>query len=58
VYGAGPESIADVWVDGRRLLADGKFVSFDPVSIVPKVRELARALAKAGHLSELSCLAR
>jgi hypothetical protein len=25
VYGAGPESIADVWVDGRRLLADGAF---------------------------------
>jgi 5-methylthioadenosine/S-adenosylhomocysteine deaminase len=58
VYGAGPESVADVWVDGRRLLADGKFLSFDPVSIVPKVRELARALAKAGNLSELSCLAR
>jgi 5-methylthioadenosine/S-adenosylhomocysteine deaminase len=58
VYGAGPESVADVWVDGRRLLADGKFVSFDPVSIVPKVRELARALARAGNLSELSCLAR
>ena len=27
VYGAGPESIADVWVDGRRLLADGAFTS-------------------------------
>jgi 5-methylthioadenosine/S-adenosylhomocysteine deaminase len=58
VYGAGPESIADVWVDGRRLLADGAFVSFNPRSIVPKVRELARALAKAGNLSEFSCLAR
>ena len=58
VYGAGPESVADVWVDGRRLLADGAFVSFDPRSIVPKLRELARALARAGNLSELSCLAR
>lgn len=58
VYGAGPESVADVWVDGRRLLADGSFVSCDPRSIVPKVRELARALAKAGNLSDLSCLAR
>jgi 5-methylthioadenosine/S-adenosylhomocysteine deaminase len=58
VYGAGPESVADVWVDGRRLLADGAFASFDPRSIVPKVRELARALARAGNLSELSCLAR
>jgi len=58
VYGAGPESIADVWVDGRRLLADGAFVSFDPKSIVPKIRELAKALARAGNLSEFSCLAR
>jgi 5-methylthioadenosine/S-adenosylhomocysteine deaminase len=58
VYGAGPESIADVWVDGRRLLKDGSFVSLDPRSIVPKVREEARALAKAGKLTEFSCLAR
>jgi cytosine/adenosine deaminase-related metal-dependent hydrolase len=58
VYGAGPESVADVWVDGRRLLADGAFVSCDPWSVVPKVRELARVLAKAANLSELSCLAR
>jgi 5-methylthioadenosine/S-adenosylhomocysteine deaminase len=58
VYGAGPESIADVWVDGRRLLANGKFESCDPSSIVPKVRELARALARAANLSEFSCLAR
>lgn len=58
VYGAGPDSVADVWVDGHRLLAGGKFVSYDPVSIVPKVRELARTLAKAANLSELSCLAR
>jgi 5-methylthioadenosine/S-adenosylhomocysteine deaminase len=58
VYGAGPESIADVWVDGRRLMGDGAFVSTDPKSIVPKVRELARALARVSNLSEFSCLAR
>jgi 5-methylthioadenosine/S-adenosylhomocysteine deaminase len=58
VYGAGPESVADVWVDGRRLLKDGAFVSFDRASVAPKVRELARDLAKAANLSELSCLAR
>jgi cytosine/adenosine deaminase-related metal-dependent hydrolase len=58
VYGTGPESIADVWVDGRRLLENGAFTSIDPKSIVPKVRELARALARLGNLSELSCLAR
>jgi cytosine/adenosine deaminase-related metal-dependent hydrolase len=58
VYGAGPESIADVWVDGRRLLKDGAFASFDPRSIVPRVRELARTLARAAKLSEFSCLAR
>jgi 5-methylthioadenosine/S-adenosylhomocysteine deaminase len=58
VYGAGPESIADVWVEGRRLLENGAFVSTDPKSIVPKVRELARALARVSNLSEFSCLAR
>ena len=58
VYGAGPESVADVWVDGNRLLADGAFQGFDPRSIVPRVRELARVLAKAGRLTEFSCLAR
>jgi 5-methylthioadenosine/S-adenosylhomocysteine deaminase len=58
VYGAGPESIADVWVDGHRLLGNGEFLAFDPKSVVPKVRELARALAKAGNLSDFSCLAR
>jgi 5-methylthioadenosine/S-adenosylhomocysteine deaminase len=58
VYGAGPESVADVWVDGNSLLADGAFQGFDPRSIVPKVRELARVLAKAGNLTEFSCLAR
>jgi len=58
VYGAGPESIADVWVDGRRLLANGAFESFDPRSIVPRVRELARTLARQSNLSEFSCLAR
>ncbi len=58
VYGAGPESVADVWVDGRRLLANGKFESFDPRSVVPKARELACVLARAANLSEFSCLAR
>lgn len=58
VYGAGPESVADVWVDGCQLLSEGSFVSFDPRTIVPRVRELARALARAADLSDLSCLAR
>jgi 5-methylthioadenosine/S-adenosylhomocysteine deaminase len=58
VYGAGPESVADVWVDGVRLLEDGVFVSFDLQSMIPKVRELSRDLAKVANLSDLSCLAR
>jgi len=58
VYGAGPESIADVWVDGHRLLANGAFESFDPRSIVPRVRQLAQDLARVANLSEFSCLAR
>jgi 5-methylthioadenosine/S-adenosylhomocysteine deaminase len=58
VYGAGPESVADVWVDGRRLLQDGVFTGPDPKALVPKVRELAMILAREGKLSEFSCLAR
>jgi cytosine/adenosine deaminase-related metal-dependent hydrolase len=58
VYGAGPESVSDVWVDGRQLLRGGSFTSADPVGLVPRVRELAAALARAGKISALSCLAR
>lgn len=58
VYGSGPECVSDVWVDGRRLLRGGRFSSVDPVTLVPKVRELASALARAGRLSDFSCLAR
>ena len=58
VYGAGPESVADVWVDGAPLLRDGAFVSARPRDLVPRVRELAAELARKGSLSSLSCLAR
>ena len=59
VYGAGPESIADVWVDGQQAAGGWRVrVLRSSKSIVPKVRELARALARAGNLSEFSCLAR
>jgi cytosine/adenosine deaminase-related metal-dependent hydrolase len=58
VYGAGPESVADVWVDGRRLLRDGGFTGPDPRTLVPRVRALATTLAQAGQLSAFSCLAR
>jgi cytosine/adenosine deaminase-related metal-dependent hydrolase len=58
VHGAGPESVADVWVDGAPLLRDGAFVSAAPRALVPRVRELAAELARKGSLSSLSCLAR
>jgi cytosine/adenosine deaminase-related metal-dependent hydrolase len=58
VYGAGPESVADVWVDGQRLLRDGAFTGLDPKALVPRVRELATTLARAAGISEFSCLAR
>jgi 5-methylthioadenosine/S-adenosylhomocysteine deaminase len=57
VYGAGPESVADVWVDGHPLLRDGSFTTVEPRELVPKLRELAAALARAGRISEFSCLA-
>jgi len=58
VHGAGPEAVADVWVDGVPLLRDGAFVSARPRDLVPRVRELAAQLARAGRLAKLSCLAR
>jgi cytosine/adenosine deaminase-related metal-dependent hydrolase len=58
VYGAGPESVSDVWVDGKRLLSAGRFTTAEPKALVPKVREMAAALARAGRISEFSCLAR
>jgi cytosine/adenosine deaminase-related metal-dependent hydrolase len=58
VYGAGPESVADVWVDGHRRLRDGGFTGPDPRALVPQVRALATTLARAAQISEFSCLAR
>jgi len=58
VYGAGPESVSDVWVDGKQLLSGGRFTSVEPKALVPTVREMAAALARAGRISEFSCLAR
>ncbi len=57
VYGAGPESVSDVWVDGRQLLRSGAFLGHQPASLVPRVRELAGELARSGRIKDFSCLA-
>jgi len=48
VYGAGPSDVADVWVAGRRLLADGVHTTVDLAEVVATGREAAARLAAAG----------
>jgi peptidoglycan hydrolase-like protein with peptidoglycan-binding domain len=44
VYGASPQDAADVWVDGRRVVADGRLCGIDEGSIVAEAREAAREM--------------
>ncbi|MCY3539995.1 MAG: amidohydrolase family protein [Acidimicrobiia bacterium] len=57
VYCAGPRSVGEVWVDGRRLLADGHLTTIDEPARIDRARELARSLARQagleGNLSRL-----
>jgi cytosine/adenosine deaminase-related metal-dependent hydrolase len=50
VYCAGPRSVTDVWVDGRRLVADGRTTTVDEASIVATCAPLARELAERAGL--------
>jgi len=45
VYGASPRAVRDVWVDGRRLVADHTCVVVDERDQIERVRPLARRLA-------------
>ena len=51
VYCAGPRSVGNVWVDGRRLLADGRLTTIDEPSQIARGRSLARAVAARAGLS-------
>ena len=51
VYCAGPQSVSNVWVDGRRLLADGRLTTVDEADQIARGRSLARAVAASAGLS-------
>jgi len=58
IYAASPLDVADVWVDGVRLLADGQPVGHDLRGLVEASRPLARELVERAGLAEYSWLAR
>ena len=51
VYCAGPRSVSDVWVDGRRLLARGRLTTIDEADQIARSRTLARTVADRAGLS-------
>ena len=53
VYGAGPADVADVWVGGRRLLADRSPTTVDMADVISRSRVLAEKLAPGLPLSHL-----
>ena len=50
VYCAGPRSVSNVWVDGRRLLADGRLTTIDEADQIARGRALARSVAARAGL--------
>jgi 5-methylthioadenosine/S-adenosylhomocysteine deaminase len=51
VYGASPRAVAEVFVDGRRVVADHRCVSVNEAEQVAKCRPLAAALAQTSGLA-------
>jgi cytosine/adenosine deaminase-related metal-dependent hydrolase len=51
VYGASPRSVRDVWVDGRRVVADHRPVTVDEHDQIVRSRPLASYLAQVSGLS-------
>jgi cytosine/adenosine deaminase-related metal-dependent hydrolase len=56
VYCAGPADVADVWVDGRRLVADGSLTGHDLAALVEASRPLAADLVARAGLGAYSAL--
>jgi 5-methylthioadenosine/S-adenosylhomocysteine deaminase len=50
VYCTTPRSVSDVWVDGRRLLADGGLTTVDEAEQIAKCRPLAEQLVRESGL--------
>ena len=58
VYAASPADVADVWVDGRRLVMDGHLLGHDLAALVRASRPLAAELVARAGLGAYSSLAR
>lgn len=58
VYCAGPREVKEVWVAGRRSVADGEAVLVDPGAVSAMSRPLAIELVRQAGLGSLSLLAR
>ena len=56
VYCAGPGSVSDVWVDGRRLLAERSLTTIDEAAQIARGRSLARAVVREAGLSGVHSL--
>ena len=56
VFCAAPDDVADVWVAGRRVLADRRLTSADEERIVAEARRLSIDLARAADLADLSAM--
>jgi cytosine/adenosine deaminase-related metal-dependent hydrolase len=50
VYGASPRSVRDVWVDGRRVVADHRCVTVDEAAQIARCRPLVARLARDAGL--------
>jgi 5-methylthioadenosine/S-adenosylhomocysteine deaminase len=58
VYCASPADVADVWVDGQRLVASGRLLGHDLAALVAASRPLAAELATRAGLGAYSHLVR
>ena len=47
-----PRSVSDVWIDGRRVLADGTLTTLDETEQIARCRPLAEALVRESGLAE------
>jgi cytosine/adenosine deaminase-related metal-dependent hydrolase len=56
VYCASSHDVADVWVEGRRILVEGNLTTIDERSVVEASRPLARELVRRAGLDRYSCL--
>lgn len=58
VYCTTGREVSDVWVQGQRIVAEGRVTTIESEGLFRQVRQLARYLARASGLGDYSLLAR